>query len=83
MRPLDNKEDQEKLLKIADLASRFVARYVYNLAQNGADSETCIRVAVSLTPSIVAHLLAVEANSHTAKDQVDLKEWEPGDSLPN
>lgn len=83
MRPLSNKEDHEKLMQIADMAAKFVARYIYNLAQNGADQDTCTRVAIALTPSIIAHLLAVEANSHKAKDLVDLKEWEPGDSLPN
>lgn len=80
--PLRKKEDVDVFLNVADVAARFVARYLNALKMNGIAEELIPHIAVSLTHSVISHLMTDPAGLDKQTNPHSLVDWDVTGKLP-
>lgn len=82
IKPLTSKADQERFMNVAEVAAKFVAKYLYELRANGVRDEVLPTIAVSLSHSVISHLLADIPTSDKVTDRAGLEEWDTSGQIP-
>jgi hypothetical protein len=82
--PLHNKDDERKMYLIAEMAAKFVSKFIYTMKINGVPEEVIPHIAVSLSHSIIGTLWADPESLNKIQDQkTPLEELDTSRLLPN
>jgi len=82
--PLKKKEDEAKMYVIAELAAKFVAKYINTMRLNGVPDPILAHTIVPLTQSIVGTLwMDPEALRNLQGSSPSLEEFDVNQLLPN
>ena len=82
--PLKNKEDEAKMYLIAEMAGKFVAKFIYTARINGVPEVMLPIIANTLSQNIIGTLWADPTSLRTVPDQKSqLEEFDPTGLVPN
>lgn len=82
--PLRNKDDEQRMYLIAEMAAKFVSRFIYTMRLNGVPEVFIPQIANTLSQNVIGTLWVDPAGLSIPKDQkTQLEEFDPADLVPN